>query len=74
MLITSQLRSALIFNKKTKSVNYNIDTYKKKIYVYGIAETIDEREEVINEAKQIHYVEDLLSSILLVEDLRIVKN
>ena len=74
ILITSQLRSALIFNKKTKAVNYNIDTYKKKIYVYGIAETTDEREEVINEAKQILDVEDVIASILLVDDLRIQKN
>ncbi len=74
LLITSQLRSALIFNKKTKAVNYNIDTYKKKIYVYGIAETSEEREEVIEEAKQILDVEDVIASILLVEDLRIQKN
>ena len=74
LLITSQLRSALIFNKKTKSVNYNIDTYKKKIYIYGIAETLEEREEVLDEAKQILDVEDVISSILLVEDLRIQKN
>jgi len=74
LLITSQLRSALIFNKKTKSVNYNIDTYKKKIYIYGVAETLEEREEVIDEAKQILDVEDVISSILLVEDLRIQKN
>ena len=74
LLITSQLRSALIFNKKTKSVNYNIDTYKKKIYIYGIAQTTDERDEVINEAKQILDVEDVIGSILLVDDLRIQKN
>tara|TARA_B100001540_G_C15779959_1_gene630529 strand:+ start:856 stop:1449 length:594 start_codon:yes stop_codon:yes gene_type:complete len=74
LLITSQLRSALIFNKKTKAVNYNIDTYKKKIYVYGIAQTTEEREEVISEAKEILDVEDVIASILLVEDLRIQKN
>ena len=74
ILITSQLKSALIFNKKTKAVNYNIDTYKKKIYVYGIAETTEERDEVIDEAKQILDVEDVITSILLVEDLRIQKN
>ena len=74
LLITSQLRSALIFNKKTKAVNYNIDTYKKKIYVYGIAQTAEERDEVINEAKQILDVKDVIVSILLVEDLRIQKN
>ena len=74
LLITSQLRSALIFNKKTKSINYNIDTYKKKIYVYGIAETTEEREEVISEAKQILDVEDVIASILLVDDLRVQKN
>ena len=74
LLITSQLRSALIFNKNTKSVNYNIDTYKKKIYIYGIAETSDERDEVIAEAKQILDVEDVIASILLVDDLRIQKN
>ena len=73
LLITSQLRSALIFNKKTKSINYNIDTYKKKIYVYGIAETTEEREEVISEAKQILDVEDVIASILLVDDLRVQK-
>ena len=74
LLITSQLRSALIFNKKIKAVNYNIDTYKKKIYVYGIAQTTEEREEVISEAKEILDVEDVIASILLVEDLRIQKN
>ena len=74
ILITSQLRSALIFNKNTKSVNYNIDTYKKKIYIYGIAETNDERDEVIIEAKQIVDVEEVISSILLVDDLRVQRN
>ena len=74
LLITSQLRSAMIFNKKIKAVNYNIDTYKKKIYIYGIAENKDEKSEVINEAKQILDVEDIIASILLIEDLRIQKN
>ena len=71
LLITSQLRSALIFNKNTKAVNYNIDTYKKKIYIYGIAETSEEREEVIDEANSILDVNKVIASILLVEDLRI---
>ena len=74
LLITSQLRTALIFNKKIKAVNYNIDTYKKKIYVYGISRTKEEKDEVINEAKQILDVEDVITSILLVDDLRIKKN
>ena len=74
LLITSQLRTALIFNKKIKAVNYNFDTYKKNIYVYGIAKNKDEREEVINEAKQILDVEDVISSILIAEDLRIIKD
>ena len=74
ILITSQLRSALIFNKKIKSANYSIDTYKKKIYIYGISETKEEQELVIEEAKQILDVEDVISSILLVEDLRVQKN
>ena len=74
LLITSQLRSALIFNKKIKSRNYKIDTYKKKIFIYGISLTEDERQEVINEAKEILDVEDVVASILLLEDLRIQKN
>tara|TARA_B100001123_G_C15093563_1_gene940636 strand:+ start:168 stop:761 length:594 start_codon:yes stop_codon:yes gene_type:complete len=74
VLITSQLRAALISSKKIKAVNYNIDTYKKKIYVYGIAQSDEERSEVINEAKQILDVEDVIASIFLVEDLRVVKN
>ena len=74
ILITSQLRSALIFNKKIKSSNYSIDTYKKKIYIYGIAETKEEQSLVIEEAKEILDVEEVISSILLVEDLRIQKN
>ena len=53
LLITSQLRTALILNKNIKATNYQIDTYKKKIYVYGIAITSDEKDEVIAEAKQI---------------------
>ena len=74
VLITSQLRVAMIRNKKIKSVNYNIDTYKKKIYIYGISKDEEERAEVINEAKQILDVEDVISSILLIDDLRVVKN
>ena len=74
LLITSQLRTAMITNKNIKSVNYNIDTYKKKIYIYGISRDKDERAEVINEAKQILDVKDVIASILLIEDLRVVKN
>ena len=74
ILITSQLRTAMIASKTIKSTNYNIDTYKKKIYIYGIAESEEERAEVINEAKQVLDVEDVISSILLIEDLRVIKN
>ena len=73
ILITSQLRAAMITSKKIKAVNYNIDTYKKNIYIYGIAQDEDERAEVINEAKQILDVEDVITSILLIEDLRVIK-
>ena len=73
LLITSQLRAALIGSKNIKAVNYNIDTYKKKIYVYGIAQNKKERDEVIKEAKQILDVEDVVTSIFLVDDLRVVK-
>ena len=73
LLITSQLRAALIGNKKVKSVNYNIDTHKKKVYVYGIAQNKTERDEVTKEAKQILDVEDVITSIFLVDDLRVTK-
>ena len=74
ILITSQLRTAMILNKNIKASNYQIDTYKKKIYIYGIAITKDEKDEVVNEAKGILDVEDVIASILLVESLRIQKN
>ena len=74
LLITSQLRTALIINKAIKSTNYNIDTYKKKIYIYGIAQTKEEQKEVIKEAKEILDVEAVVASIILVEDLRIQRN
>ena len=74
LLITSQLRTAMIVNKKIKSTNYNIDTYKKKIYIYGIAQDKDEMKQVIQEAKSILDVDKVVASILLAEDLRIQKN
>jgi len=74
LLITSQLRAALIFNKKIKATNYQIDTYKKKIFIYGVSLTADEKKEVINEAKEILDVEEVIPSIILVDDLRIQKN
>ena len=74
IFITSQLRTALILNKDIKASNYQIDTYKKKVYLYGIAITSKEKNEVLEEAKQILDVEDIIASILLVEDLRIQKN
>jgi osmotically-inducible protein OsmY len=74
LLITTQLRTALIFNKQIKATNYQIDTYKKKIFIYGISLTAEEKKEVIKEAKEILDVEDVIASIVLVEDLRIQKN
>ena len=71
LLITSQLRTAIIVNKNIKATNYQIDTYKKKIYIYGIALTLEEKDLVISEAKEILDVEDVIASIILVEDLRI---
>ena len=74
ILITTQLRTALIVNKNIKATNYQIDTYKKKIYVYGIAQTSEEKDLVISEAKEILDVENVIASIILVEDLRIQKD
>ena len=71
ILITSQLRTAIIVNKNIKATNYQIDTYKKKIYIYGIALTSEEKDLVISEAKEILDVEDVIASIILFEDLRI---
>ena len=73
VLITSQLRTAMIFNKNIKATNYQIDTYKQKIYIYGIALNSDEKDEVINETKEISDVEDVIASIILVDDLRVQK-
>jgi len=74
ILITSQLRTALIFNRNIKATNYQIDTYKKKIYVYGIALTLEEKDLVVEEAKEILDVKDVIASIILVDDLRIQKD
>ena len=74
LLITSQLRTALVLNKNIKSTNYQIDTYKKKVYVYGIAITSDEKDLVLKEANEILDVENVIASILLVDNLRIQKN
>tara|TARA_B110001450_G_scaffold73525_1_gene69837 strand:+ start:270 stop:863 length:594 start_codon:yes stop_codon:yes gene_type:complete len=74
ILITSQLKSAMIFNKNIKATNYQVDTYKKKIYIYGISLTSQEKDEVVKEAKEILDVEDVIASIILVDDLRIQKD
>ena len=74
ILITSQLRTAFILSKKIKATNYQIDTYKKKIYIYGIALSSDEKKKVIQEAKEILDVKDVVASIILVDDLRIQKD
>lgn len=73
-LITSQLRAALIVNKTIKSTNYQIDTYKNNIYIYGIARSRDELELVVDEANSIINVNKVIASILLVENLRIQKD
>ena len=74
ILITSQLRTALILNRNIKATNYQIDTYKKKIYIYGISIDANEKSEVINEAKEILDVEDVVASVILLDDLRIQKD
>ena len=74
ILITSQLRTAMIFNKSIKSSNYNIDTINGKTYIFGISITKDEKKEVINETKNIYGLQEVISSIILVEDLSRNKN
>tara|TARA_Y100001970_G_scaffold15190_1_gene17105 strand:- start:809 stop:1399 length:591 start_codon:yes stop_codon:yes gene_type:complete len=69
VLISSQLRTALILNKKIKAANFNIDTINQKTYVFGIAHTEDEKKEIIQEAKQIVDLKELVTSILMVSDL-----
>ena len=74
ILITSQLRTALIFNKAIKATNYNIDTINGKTYIFGIAITNDEKKEVIKEGDEVYGVKKVIPSIILVEDLSRVKN
>ena len=69
ILITSQLRTALILNKDVKAANFNIDTINQKTYVFGIAHTEDEKKEIIQEAKQIVDLKEIVTSILMVSDL-----
>ena len=69
VLVTSQLRTALILNKKVKAANFNIDTINQKTYIFGIAHTEDEKKEIIQEAKQIVDLKELVTSILMVSDL-----
>ena len=69
VLITSQLRTALILNKKVKAANFNIDTLNQKTYVFGIAHSNEEKKEIIQEAKQIVDLKELITSILMVSDL-----
>ena len=69
VLITSQLKTALIFNKNVKSSNFNIDTVNQKTYIFGIAQDENEKKEIIQEAKQIVYLKELVTSILMVSDL-----
>ena len=74
ILITSQLRTALIFNKSIKATNYNIDTINGRTYIFGISITRDEKREVINETKNIYGLKEVIASIILVEDLSRNKN
>ena len=69
IFITSQLRSALIFNKKTKARNYTLETINKTIYIFGIAMDKEEKKEVINEANKIYDVEKVVPSIYLASEL-----
>ena len=69
VLITSQLRTALIFNKKTKARNYTLETINKNIYIFGIAMDAEERKEVMNEANKIYDVEQIVPSIYLASEL-----
>jgi len=69
ILVTSQLRTAFILNKNIKAANFNIDTINQKIYVFGIAHDENEKKEIIQEAKQIVDVKEVVTSILMVSDL-----
>ncbi len=69
VLITSQLRVALVLNKNVKAANFNIDTVNQKTYVFGIAHSEDEKKEIIQEAKQIVDLKELVTSILMTADL-----
>ena len=69
ILITSQLRTALILNKKTKARNYTLETINQNIYIFGIAMDRDEKQQVINEASKIYDVKEIYPSIYLATEL-----
>jgi len=69
ILITTQLRTALILNQNVKAANFNIDTVNQRTYIFGIAHTEDEKKEIIQEAKQIVDLKELVTSILMISDL-----
>ena len=69
ILITSQLRTALILNKVTIARNYTLETVNRNIYVFGIAMNEEEKKEVINEANKIYDVKEVIPSIYLATEL-----
>ena len=69
ILITSQLRTAMIISKKIKSGNYTLETINKKIYIFGIAMDQDEKKKVLEEAEKIYDVDKVIPTIYLVSDL-----
>jgi osmotically-inducible protein OsmY len=69
ILISSQLSAALLLNKKINSRNYNLETINGKVYIYGVARTTEELDEVIKEAKLISDVVEVVPSIILADNL-----
>ena len=69
VLITTQLRTAMIFNKKIKSSNYTLETINKRVYIFGISFTEGEKKEVIKEAEEVYNVEKVIPTIFLVSEL-----
>ena len=65
LVISTKVKGKLILNENINSLNYSVETVNKIVYIIGIASNQDERDLVVDTAKEVFGVQEVIDYITI---------
>ena len=65
LVISTKVLAKLMLDEEINSLNYNIETVNKIVYIIGISSSSDEKQKVIDLSKEVFGVEEVVDYITI---------